>query len=97
MKAHRVKCQLCAHGVTIVTAAPLDFDLDGESPFTEVFAGALDDDKAKDRMSAVIAEQENDSHKAILEGEELAQYEDITADQIKTTYKFVINSMPIRA
>lgn len=97
MKAHRVKCQLCAHGVTIVVAQPKeDGGLSGimESQLIEVFAGALDDDTAIDKAAQIIAEQENEARNAIKnEGEEVDQY---VAQDIRLNWAFSVQSMPIR-
>jgi hypothetical protein len=98
MKAHRVKCQQCSHGVTVVVAQPKDdggLIGDSNGVITEVFAGALGDDEAIDKIAPIIAAQENEARKAILEeGEE---FDEITPQDIRLNWAFAIQSMPIRA
>lgn len=98
MKAHRVKCQQCSHGVTVVGATPKDgIGLIGDEngQILEVFAGQLDEDTAVAKMAEIVAEQENEARKAITE-EGAEPYEELTANDIRQGWNFDVQSMPIR-
>lgn len=94
MRAHRVKCQQCANGVTIVVARHND-ETDGESHLTFVYAGIQDESAVTDKAAAIVAEEETEARLAMLEeGEEPDDV--ITAEQIKATWTFDVSNGSVR-
>lgn len=56
MKPHKVKCSLCANGVTIVRATAND---NGEDPYYYVFAGKLEPDVANELGAQWLTRDKN--------------------------------------
>lgn len=94
MKAHRVKCQQCANGVTVVVAHPKDSE-DGEGQLMEVFAGIMSEVDAVVAMSEIVAQEETEAAGSILEeGEESDEY---TAEDIRLDWVFHVSTLNIRS
>ena len=94
MKAHQVKCSLCANGVTVVVAQPKGTPDEDQDSIIEVFAGTLDEGAAVVLMSEVVAKMENESHNAMLEEDE--GRDTITPEDIRLNWVFYVQQAHVR-
>jgi hypothetical protein len=96
MKAHRVACQRCANGVTVVIARRVDHDETAD--VTEVFAGQLTQDEATTAMTEILlAQVQSDEAAYRAEHPYIDRDEPITAHDIMHNWTFHLESKRIRA